>query len=56
MGYQVQLDTDLYPRIKALQDYRDNKVKLFKGEVINNVLLVYVISLANFFCMLCRIA
>ena len=35
--YQVQLDTDLYRAMKALQDYRNNKVKLVEGEVINEM-------------------
>ena len=35
--YQVQLDTDLYRAMKALQDYRNNKAKLIEGEVINEM-------------------
>jgi hypothetical protein len=35
--YQVQLDTDLYRSMKALQDYRNNKAKLIEGEVINEM-------------------
>jgi len=35
--YQVQLDTDLYRAMKALQDYRNNKAKLVEGEVINEM-------------------
>ena len=35
--YQVQLDTDLYRAMKALQDYRNNKVKLIEGEVISEM-------------------
>ena len=35
--YQVQLDTDLYRAMKALQDYRNNKAKLLEGEVINEM-------------------
>jgi hypothetical protein len=35
--YQVQLDTDLYRAMKALQDYRNNKAKLIDGEVIENL-------------------
>ena len=36
--YQVQLDTDLYRAMKALQDYRNNKAKLIEGEVIENTI------------------
>ena len=36
--YQVQLDTDLYRAMKALQDYRNNKAKLIEGEVINEMI------------------
>jgi hypothetical protein len=35
--YQVQLDTDLYRAMRALQDYRNNKAKLIEGEVINEM-------------------
>ncbi len=35
--YQVQLDTDLYRAMKALQDYRNNKAKLIEGEVITEM-------------------
>ena len=35
--YQVQLDTDLYRAMKALQDYRNNKAKLIEGEAINEM-------------------
>ena len=35
--YQVQLDTDLYRAMKALQDYRCNKTKVIEGEVINEM-------------------
>ena len=35
--YQVQLDTDLYRAMKALQDYRNNKAKLIEGEVIKEM-------------------
>ena len=35
--YQVQLDTDLYRAMKALQDYRCNKRKVIEGEVINEM-------------------
>lgn len=35
--YQMQLDTDLYRAMKALQDYRNNKAKLIEGEVINEM-------------------
>jgi len=35
--YQVQLDTDLYRAMKALQDYRNNKAKHVEGEVINEM-------------------
>ena len=35
--YQVQLDTDLYRAMKALQDYRNNNAKLIEGEVINEM-------------------
>ena len=37
--YQVQLDTDLYRAMKALQDYRNNKAKLIEGEVINEMVI-----------------
>ncbi len=36
--YQVQLDTDLYRAMKALQDYRNNKPKLIEGEVIGEMI------------------
>ena len=36
--YQVQLDTDLYRAMKALQDYRNNKSKLIEGEVIGEMI------------------
>ena len=35
--YQVQLDTDLYRAMKALQDYRNNKAKLIEEEVLNEM-------------------
>ena len=35
--YQVQLDTDLYRAMKALQDYRNNKAKLIEGEIIKEI-------------------
>ena len=35
--YQVQLDTDLYRAMKALQDYRCNKTKVIEGDVINEM-------------------
>ena len=35
--YQVQLDTDLYRAMKALQDYRNNKAKVIEGEFINEI-------------------
>ena len=35
--YQVQLDTDLYRAMKALQDYRCNKTKVIEGEVISEM-------------------
>lgn len=35
--YQLQLDTDLYRAMKALQDYRNNKAKLIEGEVIEDL-------------------
>ena len=37
--YQVQLDTDLYRAMKALQDYRNNKSKLIEGEVIGEMIV-----------------
>ena len=36
--YQVQLDTDLYRAMKALQEYRNNKYKLIEGEVIGEMI------------------
>jgi len=36
--YQVQLDTDLYRAMKALQEYRNNKSKLIEGEVIGEMI------------------
>ncbi len=36
--YQVQLDTDLYRAMKALQEYRNNKSKLIEGEVIDEMI------------------
>ena len=36
--HQVQLDTDLYRAMKALQDYRNNKAKVIEGEFINEIL------------------
>jgi hypothetical protein len=35
--YQVQLDTDLYRAMKALQDYRNNKAKIIDGELIGEI-------------------
>ena len=37
--YQVQLDTDLYRAMKALQEYRNNKSKLIEGEVIGEMIV-----------------
>ena len=36
--HQVQLDTDLYRAMKALQEYRNNKYKLIEGEVIGEMI------------------
>ena len=36
--YQVQLDTDLYRAMRALQEYRNNKSKLIEGEVIGEMI------------------
>ena len=36
--YQVQLDTDLYRAMKALQEYRNNKSNLIEGEVIGEMI------------------
>ena len=36
--YQVQLDTDLYRAMKALEEYRNNKSKLIEGEVIGEMI------------------
>jgi hypothetical protein len=36
--YQVQLDTNLYRAMKALQDYRNNKQRLIEGEVIGEMI------------------
>ena len=36
--YQVQLDTDLYRAMKALQEYRNNKSKLIEEEVIGEMI------------------
>ena len=36
--YQLQLDTDLYRAMKALQEYRNNKSKLIEGEVIGEMI------------------
>ena len=36
--YQIQLDTDLYRAMKALQEYRNNKSKLIEGEVIGEMI------------------
>jgi hypothetical protein len=35
--YQVQLDTDLYRAMKALQDYSNNKSKIIDGELIGEI-------------------
>jgi hypothetical protein len=35
--HQVQLDTDLYRAMKALQDYRNKKAKVIEGEFINEI-------------------
>jgi hypothetical protein len=37
MKYQVQLETDLYRAMKALQDYRNNKAKLIEAEIIEGL-------------------
>ena len=36
--YQLQLDTDLYRAMKALQEYRNNKSKLIEAEVIGEMI------------------
>ena len=36
--YQIQLDTDLYRAMRALQEYRNNKSKLIEGEVIGEMI------------------
>jgi hypothetical protein len=36
--YQLQLDTDLYRAMRALQEYRNNKSKLIEGEVIDEMI------------------
>ena len=36
--YQLQLDTDLYRAMRALQEYRNNKSKLIEGEVIGEMI------------------
>ena len=36
--YQLQLDTDLYRAMRALQEYRSNKSKLIEGEVIDEMI------------------
>jgi hypothetical protein len=33
--YQVQLDNDLYRAMSALQKYREHKLKVIEGEIID---------------------